>query len=200
MPNKLIRAQGYFVPSEFLESLNHHDLARVSLGEHVAKRMSVLFCDLRGFTPLAERLDPRTVIGLLNQFFSSMERPIAKSGGFIDSFACDEIKVLFDQASTDAAVQAAVGMWRALDALNEHLRATDQPARRAAKLATAPLLEAAMQAYFGRDFPGALVLLQAIIERDPEDLVPPLFAERCRRYLAEPPSADWQGFEKLTRK
>jgi predicted ATPase/class 3 adenylate cyclase len=292
--SRLIEAQSHFVPSEFLESLNHHDLARVSLGEHVAKRMSVLFCDLRGFTPLAERLDPRTVIALLNQFFSSMERPITQQGGFIDSFAGDEIKVLFDQASTDAAVQAAVGMWRALDALNEHLRTTDQPTllmgvglntgpvvlgtvgarqriqcsvigdtvnlasrieqltklygaplligehtlralahpeafairwvdrvavkgkntavelyevidaeqpeRRAAKLATAPLLEAAMQAYFGRDFAGALALLQAIIERDPEDLVPPLFAERCRRYLAEPPSADWQGFEKLTRK
>ncbi|MEX8509854.1 MAG: AAA family ATPase [Leptothrix ochracea] len=292
--SRLIEAQSHFVPSEFLESLNHHDLARVSLGEHVAKRMSVLFCDLRGFTPLAERLDPRTVIALLNQFFSSMERPITQSGGFIDSFAGDEIKGLFDQASTDAAVQAAVGMWRALDALNEHLRATDQPTllmgvglntgpvvlgtvgarqriqcsvigdtvnlasrieqltklygaplligehtfralaqpeawairkvdrvavkgkntavelyevidaeqpeRRAAKLATAPLLEAAMQAYFGRDFVGALALLQQIIERDPEDLVPPLFVERCHRYLAAPPSADWQGFEKLTSK
>ena len=47
----LIEAQRRFVPRQFLESLDHHDIAHVDLGEHVAKTMSVMFADLRGFTP-----------------------------------------------------------------------------------------------------------------------------------------------------
>jgi GAF domain-containing protein len=63
---RLIEAQRRFVPREFLESLQRSDIARVEPGEYVAKTMSILFADLRNFTPLAERLDPRTVIELLN--------------------------------------------------------------------------------------------------------------------------------------
>ena len=80
----LIKAQRLFVPLQFLESLDHHDIAHVVLGEHVAKTMSVMFADLRGFTPLAERLEPRAVIELLNRYFVSVERPISESGGFIE--------------------------------------------------------------------------------------------------------------------
>ena len=82
----LIEAQRRFVPSEFLESLHRPDIARVQPGEYVAKTMSILFADLRNFTPLAERLDPRTVIELLNGFFVIMEPEISRMGGFIDSF------------------------------------------------------------------------------------------------------------------
>lgn len=123
---RLIEAQRRFVPRQFLESLDHQDIARVDLGEHVSKTMSVMFADLRGFTPLAERLEARTVIELLNRYFASMETPIALAGGFIDSFAGDEIKVLFD-ASADAAVRAGIAMWRALETLNERSLALGQP-------------------------------------------------------------------------
>lgn len=122
----LIEAQRRFVPSAFLESLNHRDIARVVLGENVAKRMSVMFADLRDFTPLAERLEPRDVIELLNRHFAAMEQAIAGAGGFIDSFAGDEIKVLFD-TEPDAAVQGGIAMWRALDALNRRAAALGQP-------------------------------------------------------------------------
>ncbi|MCX9155330.1 AAA family ATPase [Niveibacterium sp. 24ML] len=123
---RLIAAQRRFVPSQFLESLDHLDIARVDLGEHVAKTMSVMFADLRGFTPLAESLDPHTVIALLNRFFVSMETPIKQTGGFIDSFAGDEIKALFE-ATPDAAVRAGIGMWRALESLNQQSIALGQP-------------------------------------------------------------------------
>jgi predicted ATPase/class 3 adenylate cyclase len=123
---RLIDAQRRFVPSQFLESLDRLDIARVDLGENVAKTMSVMFADLRGFTPLAERLDPRSIIDLLNRYFRSMEEQITQAGGFIDSFAGDEIKVLFDTGA-DAAVRAGIGMWRALEAFNERAAALGQP-------------------------------------------------------------------------
>lgn len=124
---ELVSAQGRFVPHEFLEVLDRPDIARVDLGENVAKTMSVMFADLRNFTPLAERMDARSIISLLNRYFASMEKPIAEAGGFIDSFAGDEIKVLFD-VGADAALRAAIAMRRALDELNERLAATGQPA------------------------------------------------------------------------
>lgn len=124
---RLIDAQQRFVPSQFLDSLAHRDIARVELGEHVAKPfMSVMFADLRGFTPLAEQLDPRAVIALLNRYFVAMEPAITGAGGFIDSFAGDEIKALFD-ASADGAVHGAIAMWQALDAFNTESRALGQP-------------------------------------------------------------------------
>ncbi|WP_341679286.1 AAA family ATPase [Niveibacterium sp. SC-1] len=124
---RLIDAQQRFVPSQFLDSLAHRDIARVELGEHVAKpHMSVMFADLRGFTPLAEQLDPRAVIALLNRYFLAMEPAITGAGGFIDSFAGDEIKALFDD-SADGAVRGAVGMWQALDQFNAASREMGQP-------------------------------------------------------------------------
>jgi predicted ATPase/class 3 adenylate cyclase len=118
--SRLIEAQQRFVPIQFLQSLGHSDIARVGLGELVAKEMSVMFADLREFTPLAERLGPRAMIELLNRYFSRMGEPIARAGGFIDSFTGDEIMALFD-TSADSAVEAGLGMWRALDDFNLEL-------------------------------------------------------------------------------
>jgi class 3 adenylate cyclase len=121
----LINAQRRFVPSQFLESLARRDLAHVSAGEHVAKEISVMFADLRDFTTLAERLNPRDTIELLNRFFQNMERPISNEGGFIGSFAGDEIVALFDGAA-DSAVRAGIMMWRELDELNRRSAAHGQ--------------------------------------------------------------------------
>ncbi len=124
--SRLIEAQRRFVPGQFLESLHHHDIARVSPGEHVAKTMSIMFADLRNFTPLVEHLDPRAAIELLNRYFTSMEPRILQTGGFIDSFSGDEIMALFD-ASADAPVHAGIAMWRALDEFNLRSAALGQP-------------------------------------------------------------------------
>ncbi len=123
---RLIEAQRHFVPDQFLESLHHYDISRVEPGEHVAITMSMMFVDLRDFTPLAEHLDPRAVIELLNRYFVSMEPQISEAGGFIDSFSGDEIKALF-RTSADAPVRAGIGMWRALDEFNRCSAALGQP-------------------------------------------------------------------------
>jgi predicted ATPase/class 3 adenylate cyclase len=114
---RLIKAQERFVPAQFLESLGRRDIAEVRPGEYVAREMSVMFADLRDFTPLAERMDPRAVIELLNRYFSRLGEPITSAGGFIDSFNGDEIMALF-ALPADQAVAAGVEMWRALEAFN----------------------------------------------------------------------------------
>ncbi len=123
---RLTEAQGRFVPGQFLASLGHRDIARVGLGEFVAREMSVLFADLRGFTPLAERLPPREVIDLLNRHFSRIGGPIADAGGFIDSFNGDEVMALF-ALPAERAVDAGVGMLRALAEFNRESVASGGP-------------------------------------------------------------------------
>jgi len=124
---RLIEAQQRFVPSQFLESLGRHDIARVELGEYVSKKMSVMFSDLRNFTPLAERLGPGEVIELLNRYFSRLGEPIAAAGGFIDSYNGDELMALFG-GSAQLAVQAGVDMRRALEAFNAESTSSGGPA------------------------------------------------------------------------
>jgi class 3 adenylate cyclase len=87
--------------------------------------MSVMFADLRSFTPLAERIDPGSVIELLNRHFHRMEQVISQFGGFISMFAGDEIVALFD--SSDAALRAGIEMERALDESNRRSPALGQP-------------------------------------------------------------------------
>lgn len=114
---RLINAQQRFVPSQFLEKLGHQDISHVGLGQYVAREMSVMFSDIRSFTPLTERLGPRAVIELLNRYFSRLGEQITAFGGFIDSYNGDEIMALFDLPS-DRVVTAGIRMWRALEDFN----------------------------------------------------------------------------------
>ena len=123
---RLIAAQRRFVPEQFLESLGHSDIAHVGPGEFVAREMSVLFADLRSFTPLAERLGPRATIELLNRHFTRVSEPIIEAGGFIDSYTGDEVMALFPLPA-DSAVRAGVAMFRALNAFNAESAAAGGP-------------------------------------------------------------------------
>jgi class 3 adenylate cyclase len=80
--------------------------------------MSVLFSDIRNFTPLVERLSPKAVIELLNQFYSQLGIPISASGGFIDSYSGDGIMALF-AVPPQKAVEAGIMMSKTLEQFNE---------------------------------------------------------------------------------
>jgi hypothetical protein len=73
----------------------------------------------------------------------------------------------------------------------------EAPERRVVKLETRARLRSAMEGYFGGDFKAARSAFEQISFEAPDDAVPALFAERCTRYLQEPPPEDWNGFERL---
>jgi predicted ATPase/class 3 adenylate cyclase/GAF domain-containing protein/tRNA A-37 threonylcarbamoyl transferase component Bud32 len=114
---KLLKAQQRFVPIQFLKHLGHTDIAKVELGESVSMEMSVLFSDIRNFTPLVERLSPKAVIELLNQFYSQLGIPISACGGFIDSYSGDGIMALF-AVPPQKAVEAGIMMSKTLEQFN----------------------------------------------------------------------------------
>jgi len=88
------------------------------------KNISILLSDLRGFTAMAEKYSPLTVIALLNRYFSKMSKIIDSHGGMIDKFMGDSIMVLFgakDADSTDLAsiLACAIEMQIAMNDINE---------------------------------------------------------------------------------
>jgi adenylate cyclase len=58
--------------------------------------LTVLFADIRGFTPLSETLAPLAVAQLLNNYFSEMCAIVFANGGTLDKFIGDCMMVLFN--------------------------------------------------------------------------------------------------------
>src|SRR5262249_27965532 len=69
----LTNAHARFVPHQFLASLGRENIQEVRLGDHASKSLSVLFSDIRGFTPLAENQSARESIDFINAYIGHME-------------------------------------------------------------------------------------------------------------------------------
>ena len=93
----------------------------------VRKTVTVVFCDLKGLTELADRLDPEAVREVLALYFSAMKPVLERHGGMIEKYIGDAIMAVFGlprMHEDDAlrAVRAAAEMRAALEDLNVTLR------------------------------------------------------------------------------
>ncbi len=88
------------------------------------REITVLFCDIRDFTPFAERHAPQEVVRLLNAFFAAAVPAIEAEGGTVNQYIGDAILALFGapQAQPDharRAVRAAAEVVRRVHALTD---------------------------------------------------------------------------------
>jgi adenylate cyclase len=88
------------------------------------REVTVLFCDIRGFTPVAERLPPEEVVSLLNEFYTLMIETVFKHDGTLDKFLGDAVMAVFGApiAHPDHAIRAirtALDMRNGIAELNE---------------------------------------------------------------------------------
>jgi adenylate cyclase len=72
------------------------------------REITVLFCDIRDFTPFSERHAPHEVVRLLNEFFTAVVPAIEAEGGTVNLYIGDAVMVIFGapQAQPDHAVRA----------------------------------------------------------------------------------------------
>lgn len=113
----LYEAMGRFVPVQFLQLLNKRSLVDVRLGDQIERNMSVLFCDIRGFTRLSETMAPVETFAFINHFLSYMEPCIKRRNGFIDKYIGDAVMALF-HGEAQEALDAAIEMLKRLEQFN----------------------------------------------------------------------------------
>jgi len=104
-------------------------------GEGELKEVTVLFADIRDFTPWVEATAPRDVVHDLNEYFTEMAEAIRAHRGLVLQFIGDEIEAVFGApiASRDhaaMAVRSALDMRGRLRAWNARREATGRPALR----------------------------------------------------------------------
>ncbi|MFH0845185.1 MAG: adenylate/guanylate cyclase domain-containing protein [Pseudomonadota bacterium] len=128
--------------NELIDGLRERDFCQISFGRYVTpevserilkgeislegeqKMVTLLFCDLRGYTPLAEKRTPKEVVKILNEYFSEMEQAIKEYKGIVLQYIGDEIEAVFgaplDLADhPEMAVMAALEMRKRLAVLNQ---------------------------------------------------------------------------------
>jgi adenylate cyclase len=90
-------------------------------GENISA--TVMFCDIRNFTPLSERLSAGELIDFLNNYFAYVTPPIMANRGVINKFMGDAVMAVYtpalgSAAHADDAVLSAVEMAGALKKFN----------------------------------------------------------------------------------
>jgi len=97
---------------------------------------TIMFTDIRGFTRMAEKMEPQQVVELLNEYFTEMTDLIFENGGTLDKYLGDGIMAVFGAPITKPddparSVKTAIEMQRAMARLNRDWEARGQPALRA---------------------------------------------------------------------
>jgi adenylate cyclase len=91
------------------------------------REITVVFCDLRGFTAFSEAAEPEEVMGVLREYHTALGTLIFRFEGTLERFAGDGLMVFFNDPlpCSDHAAQAvrmAVAMHRQMDELTEKWR------------------------------------------------------------------------------
>ncbi len=115
---------GRYVSLEIAEKIMKSGKVNLA-GEEI--QATVLFSDIRGFTPLSEKLPPVDLIKFLNEYFTYITRPIADNKGVINKFIGDAVMAIFSpvfgvEDHQAAALRAALGMRDALKEFNAQKR------------------------------------------------------------------------------
>lgn len=106
---RIVRLFQKYVPADVVADLvNRQDDASLLDGE--ARIVSVLMADIRGFTALSERMQPRDVVTFLNAYFGAMAEVVRRHQGSVNKFLGDGILAVFGApvSSLDNPVNAVL--------------------------------------------------------------------------------------------
>ncbi|QGZ94623.1 Adenylate cyclase 1 [Terricaulis silvestris] len=115
------RAFGQYVAPSVIRQLTAHP-ERLKLGGEV-RELSILVCDIRGFSKIAERMSAEQLTAFINSFLTPLSDIVIENGGTIDKYMGDAILAFWnaplDQADHAArACRAAMQIMSRLEGLN----------------------------------------------------------------------------------
>ncbi|MGH7066148.1 MAG: adenylate/guanylate cyclase domain-containing protein, partial [Stellaceae bacterium] len=110
-----------YMSPHYVEELAAHPERLVLGGE--TRDMTIMFCDIRNFTSMAEGMDAHTLTHFMNSFLSPMTEIITEHKGTIDKYIGDCVMAFWNAPLDDPehaknAVRAAQAMRRQLITLN----------------------------------------------------------------------------------
>jgi adenylate cyclase len=131
-----------FVPPAYLRRIASKGLKTIRLGEADEQWVTVLCCDIRGFTALSEQLPPSELIAFVNRFYEEITLVIEEGRGVIDKFLGDAVLCIFEgENSAERAVACAVKMLAVVKAFNnKESRPTDHTVHVSIGLHTGPVI------------------------------------------------------------
>ena len=117
--------------NRMVEQLRHKERMRETFGKYIDPRiveglidrpslavdgqrrvMTVLFCDVKGFTGASEGMTPQGLVKVMNRYFSAMSAPIRDHGGVIDKYIGDAIMAYWGPPFTRMRIRLALPAWR----------------------------------------------------------------------------------------
>lgn len=133
LQNEVIKGEGIlnifkkYVPENVIkEIMLMEDKSSIISGE--TRIISLIFSDIRHFTVLAAKIDPKECVKFLNKYFKIMGECVKRHHGSINKFIGDGILSVFGAPDSyidnqGNAVMCAIDMVRALDQLNAEYEA-----------------------------------------------------------------------------
>jgi len=123
---EIVRAFSQYLSPALVERLAR-DPSQLKLGGE-RRTLSILFCDVRGFTTIAETMkdDPEQLTTLINRLLTPLSDIVLSHGGTIDKYIGDCLMAFWNAPLDDGrhavhAVAAALDMLEAMTALNAEL-------------------------------------------------------------------------------
>ncbi len=121
--------------NRMIERLRHNQRIRETFGRYIDPRvaeglldqpalaategqrrvMTVMFCDMKGFTALSEGFTPQGLVKIMNLYLSTMSEPIHEELGIIDKYIGDGIMAYWGPPFVEAAQQASFACRAAVD-------------------------------------------------------------------------------------
>ena len=104
---------GRYIDPRIVEGLIDQPALAAAQGER--RVMTVMFCDMKGFTSLSESMTPQGLVKVMNRYLSTMSGPIHSHGGIIDKYIGDAIMAYWGPPFTEDANQSELACLAAIE-------------------------------------------------------------------------------------
>ncbi|WP_424631013.1 adenylate/guanylate cyclase domain-containing protein [Bradyrhizobium sp. SYSU BS000235] len=125
--------------NRMVEQLRHNERIRETFGKYIDPQvvkglidrpaltasegqrrvMTVLFCDMKGFTSLSEGMTPQGLVKVMNHYLSTVTAPIRSHRGIIDKYIGDAVMAYWGPPFTEENEQAQLACLAALDMIDQ---------------------------------------------------------------------------------
>ncbi len=127
---ELTKLFGSYVPPQLVDEMLLQPSSQTMKAQN--KELTVMFCDLRGFTELAENLEPAQLQHMLNDVFGRLTQLIVDRCGTVDKYMGDCVMAFWGAPVSmsnhaELAVLAALDITKTIKLINQEHRAVGLP-------------------------------------------------------------------------